>query len=851
MADAGGREGTRSGTGEFGRYDPVAVEAKWRARWEEQARQQAAVLRAGGIDPSRRLPDPTRPKHYALTMFPYPSGDLHIGHWYAMVPADAHARLYRMRGYDVIFPMGFDAFGLPAENAAIRHGVHPRRWTMANIERMRRQLRSMGASFDWEREVVTCDPAYYRWNQWLFLKLYEHGLAYRKHAPVDFCPHCNTTVAREQVIGPERLCERCDTPVVRRELEQWFFRITAYAEELLRFDGLDWPERVVTMQRNWIGRSEGVQFTLQVQGHPDHCLEVFTTRIDTVYGVSFCVLAPEHPLVPLISTPDRRAEVEAYCAQAARRSEIERLSTERTRTGVFTGAYALHPLSGQPLPVWVADYVLATYGTGAIMAVPAHDERDFDFARAYGLPIPVVVVPAEAADQAPTDAPTAAYTADGVLVHSGPFSGLGSAVARERIADALEAQGVGQRRVHYRLRDWLISRQRYWGTPIPIVYCGRCGTVPVPEGELPVLLPEDAAFLPTGESPLRLHDAFRHTHCPRCGGPAERETDTMDTFVDSSWYQYRYLSPHDALRPFDPEAAAAWLPVDWYTGGVEHATMHLLYTRFFTKAMRDLGLTTWSEPMPHLFNQGVILGANSEKMSKSRGNVVNPDDLAARYGADAVRVYLMFLGPWEAGGPWNPQGIEGAARFLQRVYRLAQMAAPLPREAGPAAGGRALLRQVHRTVQRVGEDLDRFAFNTAIAALMTLVNEVFAAIEGGGAAAPGAVRQAVEMLVLLLAPLAPHLAEECWALLGGSGSVHAQPWPSFDPELAADDVLTLVVQVDGRVRDRVAVAPGASEEEQRAAALASPRVAAALGGRAPRRVVVVPGRLVNVVSTGG
>jgi leucyl-tRNA synthetase len=829
------------------RYDPVQIEAKWRRRWDAAREAEEAALRARGIDPGHRLPDPARPKHYALTMFPYPSGDLHIGHWYAMVPADAHARLYRMRGYDVIFPMGFDAFGLPAENAAIRHGVHPRRWTMDNIERMRRQLRTMGAAFDWAREIVTCEPRYYRWNQWLFLRFYERGLAYKKLAPVDFCPNCNTTLAREQVVGPERLCERCDTPVYRKDLEQWFFRITAYAEELLRFDGLAWPERVIQMQRNWIGRSEGVQFSFAVAGRPDLRFEVFTTRIDTIYGVSFCVLAPEHPLVPEITAPDRRAEVEAYQRQAARASEIERLSTERERTGVFTGAYAVHPLTGEPIPIWIADYVLVTYGTGAIMAVPAHDERDFDFARRYGLPIPVVVAP-PGWDGGPLQA---AYTEPGTLVRSGPYDGLPSEQAKERIADDFEARGLGRRQVHYRLRDWLISRQRYWGTPIPIVYCDRCGTVPVPDRDLPVLLPEDAAFLPTGESPLRYHEGFRRTRCPRCGGPAERETDTMDTFVDSSWYQYRYLSPHDDERPFDPEAAKAWLPVDVYTGGVEHATMHLLYVRFFTKAMRDLGLTTLDEPMPRLFNQGVILGANSEKMSKSRGNVVNPDDLTARYGADAVRVYLMFLGPWEAGGPWNPQGIEGAARFLQRVYRLAVWAAEAPEGEGDGPAEAALRRALHRTVRAVGQDLERFAFNTAIAQLMTLCNQAHAYREERGPRADGrCLREVARTLTLLLAPLAPHLAEECWEILGGEGSVHAQAWPAYDPELAKEETFTLVVQVNGRVRDRLEVEVGAGEDELRRLALASPKVQAALGGREPARVVVVPGRLVNVVCPG-
>ncbi len=810
------------------RHPAAAIEAKWRRRWAERPE--------GGGD---RLPRPGRPKHYALTMFPYPSGDLHIGHWYAMVPADAHARYRRMCGDDVIFPMGFDAFGLPAENAAIRHGIHPLRWTRENIARMRGQLRSMGASFDWSREVVTCEPAYYRWNQWLFLRLFERGLAYKRFAPVDFCPTCNTTLAREQVVGPERVCERCETPVTRRDLDQWFFRITAYADELLDFGGLDWPERVVTMQRNWIGRSEGVQFAFGVRGRPDATFEVFTTRVDTIYGATFCVLAPEHPLVASITAPERRADVEAYQAQAARRSEIERLSTERERTGVDTGAEAVHPLTGEPIPIWIGDYVLASYGTGAIMAVPAHDERDFDFARRHGLPIRTVI-----AAEGEAAVPGAAHTGPGRMVASGRYTGMRNEDGARRLAEDLEAAGIGRRRTNYRLRDWLVSRQRYWGTPIPIVYCARCGMVPVPDADLPVLLPEDAQFLPTGESPLRHHEGFRRTACPRCGGPAERETDTMDTFVDSSWYQYRYLSPRDDRAPFDPAAAAAWLPVDVYTGGVEHATMHLLYTRFFTKAMRDIGLTNLSEPMPRLRNQGVILGENSEKMSKSRGNVVNPDDLVDRYGADVVRVYLMFIGPWEAGGPWNPQGIEGPVRFLARCWRLA--ADPYPPPAQGAPDGGELRRRIHRAVRDVTADLERFAFNTAVASLMTLSGDLAAHRDAGGDRA--AFREGMLVLALLLAPLAPHLAEECWALQGGEGSVHDQPWPTFDPALAAEESVTVVLQVDGRLRDRRAAAPTASEDELRVLALESPKVQAAVAGRPVARVVVVPGRLVNVVT---
>jgi leucyl-tRNA synthetase len=799
------------------RYDFARVERKWQQAWA-----------ASDMD---RTPEAgLRPKYYMLTMYPYPSGDFHVGHWYAVTPPDVYARYKRMRGHDVLFPIGFDAFGLPAENAAIKRGVHPRVWTMGNIERMRAQLRTMGTMFDWEREVITCEPEYYRWNQWFFLQFLKKGLAYKRHAPVDWCPSCQTTLAREQVIGEDRRCERCDTPVIRKELDQWFFRITAYADELLNFDGLDWPERVKVMQTNWIGRSQGVQFRFEVGSER---FEVFTTRIDTLYGCTFAVLAPEHPLVEKIVTPEQAGAVAAYIAQAARESETERMSTARQRTGVFTGAYARHPMTGEPIPVWIADYVLMTYGTGAIMAVPGHDERDFDFATRYGLPIPRVI---EGGDLP--------YTGAGRLVNSGPYTGMASDLAWNAIADELERRGVGRRSVQYRLRDWLISRQRYWGTPIPVVYCDRCGIVPVPESELPVILPPDAEFRPTGESPL-LHDqAFLHTACPRCGGPARRETDTMDTFVDSSWYMYRYVSPHNDQAPFDPAAAAKWLPVDTYTGGIEHAILHLLYMRFFTKAMRDLGLVGFGEPALRLRNQGIILGENSEKMSKSRGNVVNPDDLVARYGADVVRLFLMFIGPWDQGGPWNSRGIEGIARFQQRLWRATLDAAAAA--GGPHPADAALRRALHRAVARVTADIERFAFNTAISSLMTLLNEVGAYREAGGGSGE-LLRETMGVFARLMAPLAPHMAEEMWQRLGGAGSVHLQAWPEADPALLHEDRVTVVVQVDGKVRDRVEVPADATEEQVRAAALGSAKVQAAVGGRPIAKVIAVPNRLVNLV----
>src|SRR5574341_2601359 len=792
------------------RYDATSIEAKWQARWERDR-----LHHAPDFDP--------RPKWYFLTMYPYPSGDLHIGHWYAMAPSDAGARFRRMQGYNVMFPIGFDAFGLPAENAAIQNRIHPSTWTMENIARMRGQLRSMGAMWDWDREVVTCDPAYYKWNQWFFLRMHERGLAYRQLAPVDWCPKDNTTLAREQVVGEGRVCERCGTPVVKKNLEQWFLKITAYADELLDFSAIELP----------------------VKGHPGVMFRVFTTRPDTVYGMTFAVLAPEHPLVDRLTTPDRRADVEAYKYKAARESDIERLSTEKERDGVSIGADAINPMNGEPVPILVADYVLLSYGTGAIPGVPAHDARDFDFAKKYGLPIPVVVAP-PGWDGRPLHE---AYLGDGTMVNSGPFSGLPSPEGWERIADDMERRGIGRRKVNYRLHDWLISRQRYWGTPIPIIYCRNCGTVPVPDADLPVELPMDAEFLPTGESPLRRHEGFRRVRCPNCGGDAERETDTMDTFIDSSWYQYRYLSPEDPDRPFDPRPGTYWLPVDQYTGGVEHAVLHLMYTRFWTKIMRDLGLVPFGEPMLRLFNQGVILGEDGEKMSKSRGNVVNPDDYVTTMGADTVRTYLMFIGPWEGGGPWNSRGIEGAQRFLNRVWSIAlHTAGTGSRERGTARNGhevRELRHWTHRTIKKVTDDLGGFHFNTAISALMEFVNYLHRARDGTAGAE--AWEEAVRTLVLLLAPIAPHMTEELWERRGGPYSVHQQQWPAYDEGLARAEMVTLVLQVDGKVRDRIQVSAALSETESRELALRNEKVRKFMNGRPAADVVVVPGRLVNVV----
>ena len=812
------------------RYEPEHLDAKWQARWQQD-----------GLHAVRD--DDPRPKWYELTMYPYTSGDLHIGHWYAMAPSDAHARFRRMQGYNVIHPMGFDSFGLPAENAAIKQGIHPHTWTMNNIVNMRRQLRSIGTIYDWDREIICALPEYYRWNQWIFLQFLKAGLAYRANAPANWCPSCQTVLANEQVVDGK--CERCEAAVSRRDLEQWFFAITRYAEQLLDFSGLvDWPERIKTMQTNWIGRSVGVEIAFDISEHGLEETEIrtFTTRIDTIYGVTFVVIAPEHPLVAALTVDERRAEVEAYVEQARRQSEVERLSTEREKSGVFTGAYAVNRLNGERVPIFVADYVLLTYGTGIVMGVPAHDQRDFEFARKYGLDVRVVIAQPDWDGAEPSEA----YVQDGVHVNSGPFDGMPAHEGKERIADLVEASGWGRRTVSYRLRDWLISRQRYWGTPIPVLYCDGCGVVPVPEEELPVLLPEDAQFRPTGESPLLYHERFLNAPCPQCGEAATRETDTMDTFVDSSWYHLRYASPHYDRGPFDPEAVREWLPVDQYTGGAEHAVMHLLYARFFNKALRDLGLVDFDEPYLRLFNQGIII-ADHQKMSKSRGNVITPDPYVRDLGADVVRTYLMFLGPWDQGGDWSDSGINGMARWINRVWDLSQRdASTLDAQPRDEEAARALVRTTHKTVKKVNGDMERFKFNTALAAMMEMTNHMGRAWDEGGIDA-GCWRDAVEKLLLLLAPIAPHVTEELWERTGRPYSIHSQSLPSWDEELARDEEITLVVQVNGRVRDRIQAPASIEEEEARQLAMESARVRPYLEGTEVRQVVYVPGRLVNVV----
>lgn len=813
------------------RFDAVAIDRKWQERWERDG-----IYRVEDEDP--------RPKWFEMTMYPYPSGDLHIGHWYALAPSDAHARFRRMQGYNVLHPIGFDAFGLPAENAAISRGIHPYEWTMSNVDNMRRQLRSIGAVYDWDREVVCCLPEYYRWNQWFFIKLYEQGLAYRAKAPVVWCPSCQTVLANEQVLNG--VCERCNTPITRRDLEQWFLRITDYADQLLNFDTLEeWPDKILTMQRNWIGRSEGVEigFDISENGLDEREIQTFTTRIDTIFGVTFLVLAPEHPLVTLLTSNSRREEVEAYIAQARRTSEIDRLSTDKDKTGVFIGSYARNRLNGEQVPIYIADYVLTTYGTGAVMGVPAHDSRDLAFARKYRLPIRTVIAPIEWDGSEPKDA----FLGEGFMTNSGAYDGMTDQEGMKAVADDVERRGWGRRAVTYRLRDWLISRQRYWGTPIPMVYCDECGVSPVAEVDLPVLLPEDAEFRPTGESPLAINADFVNTECPQCDGPGRRETDTMDTFMDSSWYMLRYCSPRYDGGPFAPQAATDWMPVRQYTGGAEHAVMHLLYSRFFIKALRDMDMLNIDEPFLRLFNQGVILGQDHEKMSKSRGNVVNPDDVIDQVGADAVRCFLMFIGPWDQGGPWSDEGINGVVRWLNRVWTVVEQDAVLLDQApSDPVTVRQTQRVLHQTIRKCYQELDRFKFNTAIAALMELLNHLNK-VRNDRSVDSSIWQECVEKFLLMLAPMAPHVAEEMWERTGHAYSIHQQLFPTWDDELAAEEEITLVVQVNGKVRDRIPVPAGIAEADARELALGSQRVQSHIDGKTLKNVVYVPGRLVNVV----
>ena len=814
------------------RYDPSEIEPRWQARWEEEGLYRASD------DPAD-----ARPRFYALDMFPYPSGDLHMGHAEAFSGGDAVARFAWMRGYNVMHPIGWDGFGLPAENAAIKRGVHPKEWTYANIDQQRRSFRRMGMSFDWSRQLNTCDPEYYRWTQWLFLKLFERGLAYRKTAPANWCPNDQTVLANEQVVNGE--CERCGAQVVRKDLTQWFFKITDYAQRLLDdVDELvDWPERVITMQSNWIGRSEGATVEFEIAETGDK-VEVFTTRPDTLWGVTFFVFAVEHPLVTKLAEAGGSADEARELADRLQSTPLTNREQAESREGVTLGVHAVNPVNGEKVPCFVAPYVLMEYGTGAVMGVPAHDQRDFEFARAHGLPIRVVIRPDGEMRDARTM--TEAYDDEGVMVDSGPFDGERSPDSIAKVGEWLQTQGRGRPSVTFRLRDWLISRQRYWGAPIPIVHCPEHGEVAVPEDQLPVTLPDDVDFRPGGESPLGRDEAFVNTSCPRCGKAARRDTDTIDTFVDSSWYFYRYCSAGDEGRAFDPDAVAHWMPVTQYTGGVEHTILHLLYSRFFTKVLYDMGLVGFTEPFPRLMNQGQVIFAGAS-MSKSKGNVVEPMPIVERWGADTMRLTMLFAGPFEDDIDWkliapDPERPPGVRSWLGRVHAVVSEAA----ERGAAEEPEALRRLTHRTIEGVTDDLERFRYNTVISKLMVLSNQMRSTLDSGGGA-----REAAEMLSLLLAPFAPYLAEELWReALGRAESVHLAAWPVFDPELAREERVTLVVQVDGKVRDRVEVEADASDDRCRELALASEGATRAIGGRAVARIVVKPPRLVNVVTQG-
>jgi leucyl-tRNA synthetase len=840
------------------RYDPQAIEAKWRAVWAQRGEFEADV----GV---------ARPKFYMLEMLPYPSGTLHMGHMRNYTIGDAAARYQRMRGFNVLHPMGWDAFGLPAENAAIKNGEHPRAWIAKNIAEFKSVCRRFGFSYDWRREISTCEPEYYRWNQWFFLRMLERGLAYRKNSRVNWCPKCATVLANEQVV--DGCCWRHeDTPVEAREIEQWFLKITAYAEALL--DGLDtlaegWPERVLLMQRNWIGKSEGarVRFAIAdgVAGDPRAGVEIFTTRIDTIYGATAVILSPGHPLLPaLFEGSSVREEATADWERLRRQSMRGENLEAAEKAGFFTGRYAVNPFSGEKIPIWVANFVLAGYGAGAVMSVPAHDQRDFEFARKYGLEIRVVISPmATAAASAEMDSRgageklEAALTEQGWLVSSAEYSGLTSAEALVKMTADARARGFGQSHVTYRLRDWGISRQRYWGTPIPVLYCGRCGMVPVSDDQLPVVLPADVQLTGEGQSPLASVPEFVNVTCPRCGGAARRETDTMDTFMDSSWYFYRYTDPHNTKLPFDPAIAKYWLPVDQYVGGITHAILHLLYTRFFCKVMRDLGLVEHDEPIQRLFTQGMVQ-KGGVAMSKSKGNVVGAAEMAEKYGADTGRLYTLFAAPPEKDLEWNEDAIEGASRFLHRVYRFVEQHAESWRAIHMADDSRGivpqstkeeiLLRKAHQTLERVTRDFEsRWHFNSAIALIMELVNTLHEQEPLAEGARLEVVKHTVEILVLMMAPFVPHLAEELWAMLGHSHGVGRRAWPAWRADLIRADEYEMIIQVNGKLRGKLVVSEGASDGDVKALALAAPQVAPFLSGKRVVRTVVVPGKLVNIV----
>ena len=808
-------------------YDISAIENKWQDRWE-----------LAGI--SRVSKDSDRPKFYNLQMYPYPSGELHMGHLRNYTYTDLLSRYKTMRGYNVLAPMGWDSFGLPAENAAIKSGIHPRDFTETQIVKMKQQLRRLGNVYDWDREVATHRPDYYRWTQWIFLQLFNKGLAYKRDAPVNWCPQDQTVLANEQVINGE--CERCGTVVVKRVLSQWFFKITEYAQRLLDdLDTLqDWPDRVRTMQRNWIGRSEGAQFSMDIAEHPEASVEVYTTRPDTTFGMTFVVLAPEHPLVEqLTAGTDFEVPTRAFVAEVSKASEIDRMSADADKRGMFIGVHCTNPVNGRRIPVYIADYVLMGYGTGAIMAVPGQDQRDWDFATKFGIEIIRTVQP-------PGDFDGQAYTGDGLVINSEFLDGLDMNAAKAKIIDWFEERGSGERTVNFRLRDWLISRQRYWGCPIPIVHCKTCGAVPVPEDQLPVLLPDVEDYKPKGKSPLAAVESFVHTSCPQCDGPALRETDTMDTFVDSSWYFLRYTDALNETAPFDRDDADYWMGVDQYIGGVEHAILHLLYARFFTKVFNDLGMVSVTEPFKALFTQGMII-KDGAKMSKSKGNVISPDRYYERYGADSIRLYELFIGPATDDAVWNDNGVEGTSRFLDRIWRMGtgELGTLVERETNQTDA--EIIKVVHRTVKKVTRDIDRFAFNTAVSALMECSNALASWMRSGDGGNRSVFDSVFPMIVKVLAPMAPHMTHELWERAGNETMLATEPWPEWDEALVAVDTVTLVIQVNGKLRDRVDVPVEITKEEVTDLALKSAKVQAILDGAEPRMVIAKPPKIVNVV----
>lgn len=820
------------------KYDFRMIEPKWQQFWESNNYFK--------VDE-----DSAQKKYYDLEMFPYPSGNLHMGHVRNYAIGDVIARFKKMNGYNVLHPMGWDAFGLPAENAAIKHKTHPVKWTYANIENMKSQLKTMGISYDWDREVATCKPDYYKFTQWMFLKLYENKLAYKKSAAVNWCPSCQTVLANEQVV--DGVCERCETTVEKKQLEQWFFKITDYAQRLL--DDLEllpgWPNKVKTMQRNWIGRSEGCEFSLDIDGH-NEVLTVFTTRPDTVFGVTYMVLAPEHPMVEKICQgTGQEKPVRDFINKMMFISDLDRTSTEAEKEGVFTGAYAINPVNGEKIPIWIANYVLLDYGTGAIMAVPAHDQRDYDFARKYNLPIRVVIKSDDSPDNSADM--TEAYTGDGLMVNSGAYNGLNVEEGKKQITDFLTSHNIGKSTVNFRLRDWLISRQRYWGAPIPIVYCEECGPVPVPVEQLPILLPDEVEFRPNGESPLNYVEDFYKTTCPCCGKPARRETDTMDTFVCSSWYFDRYCSPHTADLPFDKKAVDYWMPVDQYIGGVEHAILHLMYARFFTKFLYDINMLSCQEPFTNLLTQGMVLKEGS-KMSKSKGNVVSPEDIISTYGADTARLFILFASPPERDLEWNDQGVEGCYRFLNRVWRIIGEYTEAIKDVNIPdnfenldPNAKQLRYKTHATIKKVTEDIEeRFNFNTAISAIMELTNALssYSDLDEQDLCV---VKSAVDSLLTLLSPFSPHICEELWQITGHKQSIYLELWPQYDRQALIQDEIEIVVQINGKVKDRINVPASASEEELRQISLNSAKIVELTKDKKVIKVITILGKLVNIV----